>query len=168
MSRTCRTFFISLLYSSPLLAEQLNNLETAFNIFEHKCTINILFFNIHPDFLVKETPISLAIINFPLNQYYWKDEIGNPKNLKLWPSWKTKHMQCIVNTVLPSRGRSVGSYFLKKAIQSFFGDVIDTIIQLTDPGSNLFPVYHMKPPNYFMFIDTIENFQSSRNFRFVA
>ena len=34
MSRTCRTFVIWLLYSSPLLAQQLNNLETAFKIFE--------------------------------------------------------------------------------------------------------------------------------------
>jgi len=103
------SFYFTLLFIRTITSvKHLDGLETTFNLFENKCFINIIFLEFTANFILHDTPILQTFIDVPktaLNK--WSDELVNPRNKSLWPSWKIKHLECVLNTfVIPKNNWS--------------------------------------------------------------
>jgi len=94
------TFLLICIASSAMLKD-FEALEKTFNLFENKCFVNILFVGFTANFVLHDTPIQQTVIDSRLtSQKIWRAEFINPQNRSLWPSWRMKYLECVLNTIV--------------------------------------------------------------------
>jgi len=148
-------YFILLLINEVTSArlKDLEGLEKTFQLFENKCFINTIVVGFRANFVLHDTPIQHTTIGttIPLNR--WTKKMINPRNASLWPSWRMKYCQCVLNTIVMSPKNKWKKWRLLIFLFSIFFETPNApSFYSNDIAGENYSVYGLKSPNYFLLI----------------
>jgi len=136
----------------------LEGLEKTFDLFENRCFVNILFVGFTANFVLHDTPIQHTTITGTLRLDRYLSEQFNPRNASLWPSWRIKRFECVLNTIAISPYISSQFTRLSSLIRDYFERSFDPPhdLDMFDGKFFKYRCWHseckLKSPNYFLFI----------------
>jgi len=126
-------FYALLLICYGKSVEYLDGLETTFNLFDRKCFINTIFVECTANFILYDTPIQHTKIDIPITaKKIWLEEVINPRNRSLSPSWRIKHLECVLNTIVDPTVNWRYVWQIIFLINTFFGRLIDPPYKLPE------------------------------------
>jgi len=149
--------FFSICHITSAKLKHLHGLEQTFDLFENRCFVNTLFVGFTANFVLHNTPIQHTTIEGPLPLERFHPNLLNPRNASLWPSWRIKRFECVLNTIAISPDINSKFRNLSTLIESYFRRSFDPPYGLDIENKNRslqarYLHFKLKSPNYFLFI----------------